>query len=108
MLAPVYDIPSLADLRARQPKQQPRYEDAAELERALAALSSRPPLVFAGEVDDLRDGLARVARGEGFLLQGGDCAETFAGVTAANLKNKLRVLLAMSLVLTYATGTCAA
>lgn len=102
MLAPVYDIPSLADLRARQPKQQPRYEDAAELERALAALSSRPPLVFAGEVDDLRDGLARVARGEGFLLQGGDCAETFAGVTAANLKNKLRVLLAMSLVLTYA------
>lgn len=102
MLALVSDIPSLADLRARQPKQQPHYEDAAELDRALAALSSRPPLVFAGEVDDLRDGLARVARGEGFLLQGGDCAETFAGVTAANLKNKLRVLLAMSLVLTYA------
>lgn len=103
MLFAVSDkIPTLTDLRARGPKQQPHYEDAAELQRTVDSLQSRPPLVFAGEVDELRDGLAKVARGEGFLLQGGDCAETFAGVTADNLKNKLQTLLAMSLVLTYA------
>ena len=63
-----------------------------------------PPLVFAGECDDLRDKLAAVARGEAFLLQGGDCAETFAGATADNVRNKLRVLLQMAVVLTYAAS----
>ncbi len=58
--------------------------------------------MFAGECDDLREKLAKVAAGEAFLLQGGDCAETFDGVTAENVKNKLTVLLAMSVVLTYA------
>lgn len=60
-----------------------------------------PPLVFAGECDTLRDKLAAVARGEAFVLQGGDCAETFDGVTAENVRNKLRVLLSMAVVLTY-------
>jgi 3-deoxy-7-phosphoheptulonate synthase len=63
-----------------------------------------PPLVFAGECDDLKEKLAAVVRGEAFLLQGGDCAETFAGVTADNVRNKLRVLLQMAVVLTYAAS----
>ncbi len=63
-----------------------------------------PPLVFAGECDELRDKLAAVARGEAFLLQGGDCAETFDGATADNVRNKLRVLLQMAVVLTYAAS----
>ena len=63
-----------------------------------------PPLVFAGECDDLTAKLAAVSRGEAFLLQGGDCAETFAGVTADNVRNKLRVLLQMAVVLTYAAS----
>jgi 3-deoxy-7-phosphoheptulonate synthase len=63
-----------------------------------------PPLVFAGECDALRDRLAQVSRGEAFLLQGGDCAETFEGVTADNVRNKLRVLLSMAVVLTYAAS----
>ena len=63
-----------------------------------------PPLVFAGECDDLKAKIAAVTRGEAFLLQGGDCAETFAGVTADNVRNKLRVLLQMAVVLTYAAS----
>ena len=63
-----------------------------------------PPLVFAGECDELKAKLAAVARGKAFLLQGGDCAETFAGVTADNVRNKLRVLLQMAVVLTYAAS----
>ncbi|WP_243697318.1 3-deoxy-7-phosphoheptulonate synthase, partial [Aeromicrobium phragmitis] len=63
-----------------------------------------PPLVFAGECDALRDKMAAVARGEAFLLQGGDCAETLEGVTAENTRNKLRVLLSMAVVLTYAAS----
>src|SRR4051794_1334614 len=60
-----------------------------------------PPLVFAGECDDLKGRLADVAAGRAFLLQGGDCAETFAGVTAENVRAKLQVLLQMAVVLTY-------
>ena len=63
-----------------------------------------PPLVFAGECDDLKAKIAAVTRGEAFLLKGGDCAETFAGVTADNVRNKLRVLLQMAVVLTYAAS----
>ena len=60
--------------------------------------------MFAGECDELKAKLAAVARGEAFLLQGGDCAETFDGVTADNVRNKLRVLLQMAVVLTYAAS----
>ncbi len=70
----------------------------------MTKLRSVPPLVFAGECDDLKTKLAAVSRGEAFLLQGGDCAETFAGVTADNVRNKLRVLLQMAVVLTYAAS----
>ena len=60
-----------------------------------------PPLVFAGEVDILRDRLAAAARGEAFLLQGGDCAETFAGATADQIRNRVKTMLQMAVVLTY-------
>jgi 3-deoxy-7-phosphoheptulonate synthase len=97
-------IPDLETLRALGPAQQPAYDDAAAVERAVARLRTMPPLVFAGECDDLKAKIAAVARGEAFLLQGGDCAETFDGVTADNVRNKLRVLLQMAVVLTYAAS----
>lgn len=95
-------IPSLAELHLMGAAQQPTYPDADEVARVLAELRHRPPLVFAGECDDLRGKLAEVAAGRSFLLQGGDCAETFDTVTAANIRGKLRVLLSMAVVLTYA------
>jgi 3-deoxy-7-phosphoheptulonate synthase len=67
-------------------------------------LEAMPPLVFAGECDQLKERLAAVARGEAFLLQGGDCAETFAGTTAGSIRGKLRTLLQMAVVLTYAAS----
>lgn len=97
-------IPSLAELHARGAAQQPSYADPAAVDAAVTRLRSFPPLVFAGECDRLKDKLAAVSRGEAFLLQGGDCAETFAGVTADNVRNKLRVLLQMAVVLTYAAS----
>ncbi len=95
-------IPSLAELHSLGAAQQPAYPDPDEVVRVLAELRRRPPLVFAGECDDLRGKLADVAAGRSFLLQGGDCAETFDTVTAANIRGKLRVLLSMAVVLTYA------
>lgn len=82
-------------------KQQPEWPDpdaVAEVSREIATL---PPLVFAGEVDLLRDRIARAARGEAFLLQGGDCAETFAGATADQIRNRVKTILQMAVVLTY-------
>ncbi len=86
------------------PAQQPSYADPAAVEAAVTRLRKMPPLVFAGECDELKTKLAAVAAGEAFLLQGGDCAETFDGVTADNTRNKLRVLLQMAVVLTYAAS----
>ena len=97
-------VPSLESLRALGPAQQPAYPDPAAVDAAVARLRTMPPLVFAGECDDLKDKIADVARGEAFMLMGGDCAETFAGVTADNVRNKLRVLLQMAVVLTYAAS----
>lgn len=97
-------IPSLADLHALGPAQQPTYPDRAAVDSAVERLRTMPPLVFAGECDELKDKIAAVTRGEAFILQGGDCAETFAGVTADNVRNKLRVLLQMAVVLTYAAS----
>ncbi|MFL6022161.1 MAG: 3-deoxy-7-phosphoheptulonate synthase, partial [Marmoricola sp.] len=97
-------IPSLAELHALGAAQQPTYPDGSAVDAAVARLRSFPPLVFAGECDELTDKLAAVSRGEAFLLQGGDCAETFDGVTADNIRNKLRVLLQMAVVLTYAAS----
>jgi len=82
-------------------KQQPEWPDAAAVASASAELATLPPLIFAGEVDILRERLARAARGDSFLLQGGDCAETFAGATAEQIRNRLKTLLQMAVVLTY-------
>jgi 3-deoxy-7-phosphoheptulonate synthase len=82
-------------------KQQPHWPDAAAVAAASAELATMPPLVFAGEVDMLRDRLARAARGDAFLLQGGDCAETFAGATADQIRNRVKTILQMAVVLTY-------
>ena len=82
-------------------KQQPVWPDPAVAAVVAEELSSVPPLVFAGEVDVLRERLANVARGDGFLLQGGDCAETFAGATADNIRNRVKTILQMAVVLTY-------
>lgn len=83
---------------------QPDWPDREALRTALADLASYPPLVFAGECDQLRARLAAVARGEAFLLQGGDCAEAFDGVSAEQIRNKLKTLLQMAAVLTYAAS----
>lgn len=82
-------------------KQQPAWPDADAVAAVSAELATLPPLVFAGEVDNLRDRLARAASGRAFLLQGGDCAETFAGATAEQIRNRIKTVLQMAVVLTY-------
>lgn len=82
-------------------KQQPAWPDADAVAAASAELSTLPPLVFAGEVDNLREKLGRAASGRAFLLQGGDCAETFAGATAEQIRNRIKTVLQMAVVLTY-------
>jgi len=94
-------VPSLEELHALGAAQQPSWPDRDEVDSAVTTLRSLPPLVFAGECDDLKSSLADVAAGRAFLLQGGDCAETFAGLTAENVRAKLQVLLQMAVVLTY-------
>ncbi|MCX4904520.1 class II 3-deoxy-7-phosphoheptulonate synthase [Streptomyces sp. NBC_00878] len=84
--------------------QQPEWRDTVTLNSVLKDLSVATPLVFAAECDRLRGHLGEVARGNAFLLQGGDCAETFAGVTADSIRAKLETLLQMALVLTYAAA----
>ncbi len=96
--------PHPATLPPRGAAQQPANPARTAGDAAVQRLRTAPPLVFAGECDDLKGRIAQVARGEAFLLQGGDCAETFAGVTADNVRNKLRVLLQMAVVLTYAAS----
>jgi 3-deoxy-7-phosphoheptulonate synthase len=81
--------------------QQPSWPDESVLRDVAATLATRPPLVVASEVDQLRDRLAEVARGKAFLLQGGDCAETFETSSQADVAGKVRVLLQMAVVLTY-------
>jgi 3-deoxy-7-phosphoheptulonate synthase len=81
--------------------QQPAWPDPAAVTRVRAELERMPPLVFAGECRTLQERLAAVARGEAFLLQGGDCAETFAAFSADAIRDKLKTLLQMALVLTY-------
>ncbi|MBP2704093.1 3-deoxy-7-phosphoheptulonate synthase class II [Microbispora sp. RL4-1S] len=95
----VSNLDTWRDLPAAQ---QPDWPDRGELDKVVAELQTLPPLVFAGECDQLKGAMAAVARGEAFVLQGGDCAETFAGATAENVRNKLKTLLQMAIVLTYA------
>ncbi len=82
-------------------RQQPSWPDADAVAAVSAEIETLPPLVFAGEVDNLRDRLARAASGRAFLLQGGDCAETFAGATAEQIRNRIKTVLQMAVVLTY-------
>ncbi|MGI9053926.1 MAG: class II 3-deoxy-7-phosphoheptulonate synthase [Ilumatobacteraceae bacterium] len=84
--------------------QQPDWPDAGALDRALKTVSGYPPLVFAGESRSLQASLADVAAGKAFLLQAGDCAESFEEFSADNIREKLRVILQMAVVLTYSMG----
>lgn len=95
------DIPGLDEWRSLPLTQAPTWADEEDFRAAVAELSTVPPLVFAGEVDVLRTRLAEVARGRAFVLQGGDCAETFAGSTANRISARVKTILQMSAVLTY-------
>ena len=109
---PASKIPTLASSEAwslhswqnKLATQQPSYPDEAALQSTLDTLQQHPPLVFAGEVKRLRKHLAAVAEGKGFLLQGGDCAESFAEFSDTNIRNIFRVLLQMSVILTFAAA----
>ena len=85
-------------------KQQPKYEDEKLLKEVEQELKSYPPLIFAGEARNLKEDLARVGRGEAFIIQGGDCAESFASFNADTIKNLFKLILQMSVVMTYSKG----
>ena len=84
--------------RGRPAKQQPSWPDDAALDAALKTIAGYPPLVFAGEARALQGSLAQVAAGNAFLLQAGDCAESFEEFSANNIREKLRVILQMAIV----------
>ena len=85
-------------------KHIPKYEDEKELSMVLKKVSSFPPLVFAGETRALKKSLGQVAEGKAFLLQGGDCAESFAEFHPDNIRDTFKVILQMSLILTYSAS----
>ncbi len=91
-----------ASWREKNAGQQPTYTDPQALKATEEKLSNLPPLVFAAEARDLRKQLGQVAKGEAFLLQGGDCAESFADFSANNIRDSFKVMLQMAVVLTYA------
>src|SRR5213082_3653660 len=90
--------------RAGPAGQQPEWPDEGRLDDVLKRLAALPPLVFAGEARRLTAALGDVAAGRAFLLQAGDCAESFDGFSADSIRDKLKVILQMSVVLTYGTG----
>ena len=90
-----------SDWRAKPRVQMPEYTDASKLAEVEARLSKYPPLVFAGEARTLRAQLAKASRGEAFLLQGGDCAESFEEFSADTIRDTFKVMLQMAMVLTY-------
>ena len=90
--------------RAFQAAHQPEWPDDARLESVSARLKAFPPLVFAGEARELRDALGEVAAGRAFLLQAGDCAESFHEFSAISIREKLKILLQMAVVLTYSAA----
>lgn len=95
-------VDSYRDLEARQ---QPAWPDQDALRSVTDRLGAVPPLVFAGEADVLREHLAAAGRGEAFVLQGGDCAEIFEEATADRIRNKIRTILQMAVILTYGAST---
>ena len=94
---------ALAEALARPAAQQPSWPDTDQVGRVRALLESVPPIAVPPEVDRLQERLGSVARGEAFLLQGGDCAETFVDNTEPHLRGTIRTLLQMAIVLTYGT-----
>ena len=84
--------------------QQPTYQDKEALQNVLDELKNYPPLVFAGEARSLKNDLAKVANGEAFLLQGGDCAESFSEFHADNIRDSFKAMMQMAVVMTYAGG----
>jgi 3-deoxy-7-phosphoheptulonate synthase len=94
-------LKGLDNYRNLSAAQQPTWTDESKLQAARKELSVLPPLVFAGEVDTLRSRLAAAAEGKAFLLQGGDCAETFADATADRIRNRVKTILQMAVVLMY-------
>ncbi len=95
---------SKSSWRNFQALQQPNWPDAAEHQAALDNIAKLPPLVFAGEIRRLKKLLAKAATGEAFLLQGGDCAEDFANCTAPGIRETLKIILQMAVILSYAGG----
>ncbi len=95
---------SLTSWKDKPAKQLPSYGDQAELEGVIDTLKNYPPLVFAGEARSLKKQLANVASGKAFLLQGGDCAESFKEFSSNNIRDTFRVLLQMAVTMTYAGG----
>ncbi|MFN2389269.1 MAG: class II 3-deoxy-7-phosphoheptulonate synthase [Actinomycetota bacterium] len=90
--------------RERPAGQQPEWPSEEALAEVVAELSTLPPLVFAGEARALQEALARAGRGEAFVLQAGDCAEAFGDFSADSIRDKLKILLQMAVVLTYGSG----
>ncbi|HET9556765.1 MAG TPA: 3-deoxy-7-phosphoheptulonate synthase, partial [Actinomycetota bacterium] len=90
--------------RAFPAAQQPDWPEPDALDRVLDELARQPPLVFAGEARTLQSTLATVASGHGFLLQAGDCAESFDAFSADAIRDKLKVILQMAVILTYGAG----
>mmetsp|Transcript_24540 Transcript_24540/g.38673 ORF Transcript_24540/g.38673 Transcript_24540/m.38673 type:complete len:500 (+) Transcript_24540:54-1553(+) len=90
--------------RGKDVAQMPVYEDEAELEEVEARLRKVTPLVFAGECRKLQDELSKVCRGQGFLLMGGDCAESFSEFSVDHIRDTFKIILQMSLVLTFGSG----
>jgi 3-deoxy-7-phosphoheptulonate synthase len=90
--------------RARPAAQQPQWPQPADLDRVLGELAGQPPLVFAGEARTLQATLGTVAAGHGFLLQAGDGAESFGAFSADSIRDKLKVILQMAVILTYGAG----
>jgi 3-deoxy-7-phosphoheptulonate synthase len=90
--------------RSKPAKQLPEYDSKAEIDGVVDVLKNYPPLVFAGEARRLKQKLAKVAAGEALLLQGGDCAESFAEFHPRNIRDTFRVILQMAIVMTFATG----
>ena len=88
------------DWRKKQRIQMPEYTDQDKLISVVSKLAKYPPLVFAGEVRNLKVELAKASRGEAFLLQGGDCAESFDQFTADGIRDTFKVMLQMAMVLT--------
>src|SRR3984957_20345750 len=90
--------------RDKPAAQQPVWPDVHALDEATSELAHLPPLVFAGEARRLKRALGEVAEGKAFVLQAGDCAESFAEFTADSIRDKLKVILQMAVVLTYGAG----